>query len=178
MWRSVYVYPVGVCINGASVKWLRYLSCGAGESGASQGGSAVVKVSIIIFTPVGSHEVVQETVSAQAAGWGGSGGGFRHTQRLFHTEDYDQQSRSHTCIDGRRGALVAPLQWGEKSTAHLWEKMDIIWTLFAPLLYLTSPTWKYNYPKVFFEVATFRYKVTQWGIHSQLGDIDRLLENF
>ncbi len=73
MWRSVYVYPVGVCINGASVKWLRYLSCGAGESGASQGGSAVVKVSIIIFTPVGSHEVVQETVSARAAGWGGQG---------------------------------------------------------------------------------------------------------
>lgn len=55
---------------GAPVKWLRYLSCGAGELGASQGGSAVAKVSIIIFTPVGSHEVAQETVSARAVGWG------------------------------------------------------------------------------------------------------------
>ncbi len=150
MWRSVYVYPVGVCINGASVKWLRYLSCGAGESGASQGGSAVIKVSIIIFTPVGSHEVVQETVSARAAGWGGQGvdsdtlSGSSTQKIMINKADPTPAST------GGGEALVAPLQWGEKSTAHLWEKLTLFETLFAPLLYLTSPTWKYNYHKFFF----------------------------
>ncbi len=74
MWRSVYVYPVGVCINGASVKVVAFTShVEQASRGRVRAGQRWLRVSIIIFTPVGSHEVVQETVSARAAGWGGQG---------------------------------------------------------------------------------------------------------
>lgn len=85
---------------------------------ASQGGSAVVKVSIIIFTPVGSYEVAQNLVSAGSMGWG-SGGGVRHTQQLFRTEDYDQQSKIPHLHQEKEGGLVALLQGDEKPLENI-----------------------------------------------------------
>ncbi len=132
MWRSVYVYPVGVCINGASVKWLRYLSCGAGELGASQGGSAVVKVSIIIFTPVGSHEVIQETVSARAAGWGVRGWIQTHSAALPHRRLWSTKQIPHLHRRKEGGHLLLHCSGVKNLQPISGEKL----TLFKPFLLL------------------------------------------
>lgn len=87
---------------------------------ASQGGSAVAKVSIIIFTPVGSHEVARETVSARALGWGVRGRSQTHSAALPHRGLWWKKQIPHlhqgrkggTCCSGVRNLqLISRGKW-------------------------------------------------------------------